>query len=566
VPARGEATFTGRRPQTDGGLERAVLDAVHEAITVQEPDGRLLWANDAAARLIGFETAEALLSAPIEGLMAAFEVFDEQGNPLAVADLPGRHALAGEDPPEVLLRYRVVATGEERYSMVKARPVFDDRGGVRFAVNVFRDVTQQQLALDALRASEARLAFISANTPKLLAASVEYTKVLERIADVVVPELADYCSIIEVGNDGSLRRALTRHADPTKTDLVERLLEYPLGGGGDQLKDMLSTGEPLLFPDIPEELLHEAAQDEEHLRLILAVGMRSVIAVPLTARGRVLGALALVTAESGRRYGDGDLVIAQDVARRAGLSLDNARLYQERSQVAETLRRSLLPPGLPEIPGIELGARYLAATEEVGGDFYDVFPRPDGRWMVVIGDVVGKGPEAAALTSMVRYTLRTFALEGRRPAKILDAVNQTMLGQIREGQFCSVACALLDPGPEGAKLSLSVAGHPLPLVRRSGGEVSSAGREGTLLGIVGDPTLEEEEIPLSSGESIAFFTDGALTEPDSRTLTAEDRLSETMASGGDSAETLAEALVSTALETRLPGREDDIAILVLRVV
>src|SRR5216684_7891933 len=135
--------------------------------------------------------------------------------------------------------------------------------------------------------------------------------------------------------------------------------------------------------------------------------MTSALVVPMVARQRTLGAITLVSSTEGRHFDAGDLAKAEELGRRAGLAVDNARLYSERSRVAQTLQASLLPRALPHIPGIELASRFRPAGEglEVGGDFYDVFPAAGGNWMAVIGDVCGKGAEAAGLTALARYTV-----------------------------------------------------------------------------------------------------------------------------------------------------------------
>ena len=551
---------------TSEGLA-AILNAVHDGITVQAPTGQLLWANDAAARTIGFESARALVRAPVEEIVAAFDVLDENGLPVPVNRLPGRLALRGEEPPEVVLRYRIRATGEEHVSAVKASPIFDEAGKVRFAVNVFRDVTDQHRVVEELRASESRLSLLAALGPELMAAAINYHQVLERVADVVVPQLADYCSIIEVTPEGSLRRAVNRHADPSKTSLVERLLSYEVADRTGQMQEVIRSRRPLLLPEIPHDLLRAAAVDDEHYELITSVGMRSAIAVPLVARGRAIGALALATAESGRTYTESDVTLVEDVARRAGLAIDNARLYEERSNVARTLQQSLLPPELPSVAGVELAARYVPAAEEIGGDFYDVFPVANDRWMIVLGDVCGKGPEAAALTSMVRFTLRAAAIHWQSAAEILADVNRALVPQVPPGRFCTAVCAVLERTEGGVRLTVAAAGHPLPLLARANDGISRVGSEGMLLGVLPDVVLEERDVLLQPGDAVAFFTDGALNEPDPNRLTAESRLATVLQENRDgSAAALAHAVENEALRTRRPGREDDVAVLVVRAI
>ena len=190
----------------------ATVNAVSDGITVQAPDGRLLLANDAAAAMLGFSSSSALLAVAPAEIMAHFELLDVEGRPLAVRRLPGRAALAGADPPEMLVRFRLRASGVERFSQVSARAVRDDTGAVAFAVNVFRDVTDRQVAIEGLRASEARQAFLASASRRLLTSSLKPRRVLEEVADLVVPELADWCAVREFSDDGRLTR---RRGRPT---------------------------------------------------------------------------------------------------------------------------------------------------------------------------------------------------------------------------------------------------------------------------------------------------------------------------------------------------------------
>ncbi|MDQ6946233.1 MAG: GAF domain-containing protein, partial [Actinomycetota bacterium] len=184
----------------------ATLNAVGEAITVQAPDGTLIMANEEAAAMLGYSSPLALLAEAPSAIMARFELLDAEGRPLSVKHLPGRAALLGQEPDEVLLRWRLVATGVERFSLVTARPVRDEAGQVRFAVNVFRDVTDRQLALEARRVSESRLAFLASASRRLLTTALEPRRVLEEVVGLVVPQLADWCAVQELTDDGRLAR------------------------------------------------------------------------------------------------------------------------------------------------------------------------------------------------------------------------------------------------------------------------------------------------------------------------------------------------------------------------
>ena len=317
---------------------------------------------------------------------------------------------------------------------------------------------------------------------------------------------------------------------------------------------MLRTGESQLWADIPDELIVAAAQDEEHLRLIRELGMTSAMMVPMRVRDRVFGVISFVSAESGRRFTDADLRLAEDLALRAATAVENARLYRARTKIARTLQASLLPPLLPEVPGIEAGALYRPAGEEheVGGDFYDLFATTENHWFAVIGDVCGKGAEAAAVTALARYTIRAAAAQDRSPAAILRWVNDAML---REGssRFCTIAVAHLDRSAPTTRLTVAVGGHPAPIVLRADGSVETAGAGGTLIGLVDDPRLAETTTELAPGDAVLLYTDG-VTEADAprRVWTPEELEAVIAAAAGATAQELVDRVADAAL-TGLAG-------------
>jgi len=295
------------------------------------------------------------------------------------------------------------------------------------------------------------------------------------------------------------------HTDPTKLAMAERLRTL----GPEELDPeqglgrVRRTGEGLLFREITDELLVNAAVNPEHLDLLRSVGMRSALIVPLTARGRTIGALTMVSAESGRLFDESDVEFAEQIARRAGLLVENARLYAERSHVARTLQRSLLPEALPEIPEWEIATLYRPAGQgnEVGGDFYD-FWEVDGDWLMMIGDVTGKGVGAAALTSLVRHTARAASDFDPRPAQILDRVNAA-LKRSPSISICTALCLRFSEG----KATIAAGGHPLPLRLNAEG-VREVGRPGTLLGAFDQVHRPETSFVMQPGETLVAFTDG----------------------------------------------------------
>ena len=316
-----------RRAEDELTSSRAELEAIFrgvgDGITVQDRDGRLVYANDAAARLVGLDGGPALLAASVPEVLARFELLDEERQPLDVDRLPGRRALAGEESPELLVCYRVRETREERWAVVRAAPVHDPDGGVRLAINTFRDVTERKHAEDRLR-------FLSESSA-ILAASLDFEETVAQLGRLAVPALADYCLVDLVEPDGSLRLATLQHADPVREEVLRELRRRypPAENAAHPVVRALGSGDPVFIGAVDEAVLREAAVDEEHLRLYRELNPSSYLVVPLVAGGRTLGTVSLGAGDSGRRYSSRDLEFATEVARRIAVAVENARLYTE---------------------------------------------------------------------------------------------------------------------------------------------------------------------------------------------------------------------------------------------
>jgi len=549
-----------------GGATRdqleAMLRGVADAVTAQAPDGRLIYANEAAVRTLGFESREALEAAPSTEVLGRFEVFDEAGEPFPMADLPGRRALLGEDAPEAIVRFRVRATGEERWAAIKANPIRDGGGQVSMAINVIEDITAHKRAELAQR-------FLSRSS-QMLSGWLDSDELLTRVARLAIPEMADWCAVDLLKADGRLERVALTHADPAlREEALELSRRYPPAAGTPGgAHEVIHSGEPTLFAEVPDDMLRSVTRSDEHYRLLRELGVRSAIVVPMTTRDRTLGALTFATGPSGRRYDEYDVEVAHELARRSATALDNNRLYSERSYIARTLQEGLLPLELAEIPGIEAAVRFRHTGDggEVGGDFYDLFETGSRGWTVVIGDVCGKGPEAAAVTALARYTLRTAALRHRLPSRSLSILNEALLRQRSDRRFCTVAYAYLEKLDGGARVGVATGGHPLPLLLRSDGSVEPVGAPGTLLGVVPDPALEDRSLILSRGDALVFFTDGVIEPRGSGEVLDEARLAELVARcAGRGADSIASTIEHAALRSHHGHPRDDIAVLVLRV-
>ncbi len=295
--------------------------------------------------------------------------------------------------------------------------------------------------------------------------------------------------------------------------------------------------------------------------------VRSYLAVPvITSDGEVAGGLFFGHPEPGMFSAEDEHMVA-GIAAQSAIAIENARLYQERTRTAQTLQRALLPPHLPEIDGLELAAIYRAAGEgnEVGGDFYDVFGQGDGSYAVVVGDVCGKGPQAAAVTALARYTLRAHAIAGLRPSYQLARLNDAMLRQQAPG-FVTAALARVELTEAAAQVKLTTAGHPHPILARADGSAQPIGDVGTPLGVIERPELPEVTATLGPGDLLVFYTDGVSEADAPRRILGEHELAALVAEkAAEGPRAVVEHLERTAVASADGHPRDDIACLALRV-
>jgi PAS domain S-box-containing protein len=540
------------------------------------PDNPIVYVNPAFEEISGYTADEVM------GRNCRFLQADDREQP-ALDEL--REALTEARECRVVLRnYR--KDGTPFWNELYVSPVHDEEGRLTNFVGFQNDITHRRrieeerdalLVKEQLARSEAvevrrRLALLAAAGPSL-SASLDYEETLEGITRLLVPELADWCLLDIVEDNGSVNQLAAAHAEEEKEDLLRRLREHRQFGQGDpgSTAEVIRTGQSVLLPDLPDTTFYERALGRgEHLDIVLRLEPRSLMCVPLLARGRTIGAITLVSSRPERRYDRDDLLLAEDLAYRCALAADNARLYRDRSEIARVLQRSLLPPHLPEIPGVEVGAEYLSVGEasEVGGDFYDLINSVEDGWICAIGDVRGKGVEAASVTALARYTIRAVTLKNDRPSEVLAALNEAMLRQLPEDRFCTTACVRLEPqdGSAGVGVDVSRAGHPPPLLVRPEGAVEEVGCSGRVLGVFPDAELRDTSLRLMPGEALVLYTDG-VTEarsPDGDFF-GEGRLRRLVRScSGLDAVTFARRIKDAVLDFQEGYQRDDLAVLVLR--
>ena len=458
-------------------------------------------------------------------------------------------------------------------------------GEVTGAIGCSRDITdevlteleRQRLTSEALAMAEQerthreRLEFL-ADINEALAASTSRREVMVKVANASVPRLGDWCSVyVFTASDQVVPEVEIAHIDPAMVAYARELAEQfpydPEGLAG--IPHVIRTATPEFYPVIDDAVLAEVHAPDVAVEVVKNLRLSSSIAVPLVKRGRVLGALALVMTDSRRRYTDDDFTIAEAVAARIASALDNLRLLEEQREIAAALQASLLPSELPVIDGLEMAVRYSANGEgvEVGGDFYDAFALSDDRWAVVIGDVCGTGPAAAAVTGLARHTIASAAWHGDDHCLVLQTFNRVMRRRHTD-TFCTAIYGTLEPVGDGVRVTFACAGHPLPVLVASDGRTSTVGVPGRLAGVFDEVEPTPTTVALHPGDALILYTDGVTDVAPPHGLSPSDleHLIARAAAGAESAEALADG-IQEALAAILPfeDRHDDIALFVLRV-
>ncbi len=408
-----------------------------------------------------------------------------------------------------------------------------------------------------------RLSFL-AEASELLSQSLDPDEALSRLAQLAVGQIADWCGIELADDDGSMRNVAVAHTDPRRVELAAELRRrYPVDENSETgVPRVIRTGEPELYRDVTDEMLVAGAQDAEHLELIRELGLVSVMIVPLQARGHTLGALSLVAAESGRHYDESDLGLAEDLARRAALAIDNSMLFRREHEAALMLQRSLLPDSLPEVPGLEFAARYEPAAPgmEVGGDWYEVVETADGRVGVMIGDVAGRGIRAASIMGRVRPALRGFVADGHSADDSIRKLD-ALIKESDRPELTTVFALLYDPRTGSAEYVR--AGHPPALVRHPDGSVEELRGGGSPpVGILADVQFSVHRAELPPGSLLLLYTDGLIERRGDDLNSALEKLKRRFAAGPDGAQACLEQLADEYGADQVP---DDVAMLAMAV-
>jgi len=486
-----------------------VMTVLDEPVAITDRAGKLVYANDAAADLVGASSRAGLLEG--SDRERAFDVYDENGSAIAHDVLPWEIA---REQAGAIVRLFHPPHGEEAWLRIRSRDIEGGDGRAVYTVTAFEDVTEMKFSEFAQS--------VFASTGELLAASMDPELMLERLVDLLVPRLADASAVLVPSRDGTLAAAAVAHVDPERERQLEALIDgVAMRRDAPGVPEMLASREPVVcdatspggWPEVAEPLA----------RGMGALGMGAVMCQPLRIGDRLIGVIGFANRTERRSFTALEQRVALRISERVALAIDNARIASERSEIADTLQKGLRPSVMPAIPGWSLAALYTPAGSEnqAGGDFYDLL-RIEGGWMAVIGDVTGHGARAASLTAMARYTLRTAGSLTNDPQRALAELNRELLDR-PGGALCSVAAITLDQ-PATGRVRIALAGHPPPLLIHAGAtrEVHPAG---PVLGAFGDASWEIAAVSLEPGDQLLAYTDGVVEARGREDRFGEERLS-----------------------------------------
>lgn len=559
--------------------ERVAELIAEEAVPAVGADAATIALLDASGENLVLAASRGYSEAGLSG-WSSFPVAAELPLSLAVRTGVPIWSHSADDAKE---RFAAIAGVEFKFEALAALPLaVEDQtfGGVAFSFRRPREFSVEerafmlaatQQAANALfratlheqeRRTRERLGFI-ARSSEFLGASLDPEEILETVAKLAVPEIADW-SAVHLVEDGVVRQVSVNHVDPERLRLAAELQErYPPDPDAPTgVHAVIRSGEPELYSDISDEMLVEAAQDEEHLRILRELGFRSAMVAPLVAHDRRLGAITFVTAESSERYTEEDLTFVHELSRHAALAIDNATRFRREHEAALTLQRALLPHRLPEVDGLRIAARYLPAGSgvEAGGDWFDALDLGDGRVDLVIGDVSGRGIPAASVMGRLRTAIGAYVLDRMSPAEI--AVRIDRLLSAMEGQEMATMM-FVRADPSTGAVEYVRAGHLPALVRSPDGTVSLlAGAGSPPLGLMAASQRPSSTDEVEPGSLLLLCTDGLVER---RGEVIDVGIARLEAAFADCKEASEECLDQLIEAVKTDAAEDDVALLLVRV-
>jgi serine phosphatase RsbU (regulator of sigma subunit) len=474
----------------------------------------------------------------------------------------GSRYRAGEFPLDRSLRTGEVVLGErieiERHDgtivviEVDSGPIRSTQDdAIDGAVAVFQDVTERMETQERLARSTRRLQQLQAVTDATLS-GLGFDDLARRLLSTLRAVLqTDSATLLLIDRSGT---ELVEHSTVgVETDGPSVTVPFGSGIAG----KIASTATPLVADDLRSYEAH---------RHWLTDVMSSLMGAPLVYRGEVRGVIHVATQER-RHFSVEELEVLELAANRIASALERASLADGRAAMAHALQRSLVPGTLPEVDGVELAALYrpFSPDAEIGGDFYGVFPHGDGSWSVAIGDISGKGPDAAAVMGLAAHTLRAAGRYESRPSAVLRALNDVLIEaeRVHAERFCTVCQMRLRPGPDHLRVTLCLAGHPLPYLARADGSAEPVGKTGTILGSFSDPTLHDVTLDLRSGDALIAYTDGLVERRDVGVEAGERQLRACLSDcRGRSADEVVRVIEDRLLTDAFI--DDDVALVVVR--
>lgn len=547
-------SFTQQELRRSRDQISAILHGIADGVTAQDVSGEMVFANEKAAEMFGFESAEELIGTHFGDVHPRMELRDEAGNPFDPLSLPSKRAFAGEEEPSALIRYTIKATGRELWTLVKSTAIREESGLPTLAITVIEDVTEH-------RQEEVAQTFL-ADASKRLSESLNLESAIDTIAEATVPRICEWCVVDLVDSAGELETVAASHVDAELESGLRSALRLESAPGRRAIvEEVLATGKLQLRGDGSELWESDDSTAAPHE----LADVRAAVVAPIVVHGKPIGVLTLARTRVNAKFSDFDIETILEFGRRAGITIDNARMHTERMRTLSSLQESLIPSDLPEFEGVSLSAAFRPseAEAEVGGDFYDAFTLPDGSLALVVGDVCGKGPRAAAVTALARYTIRTVAMSESDPAAIVAILNKALIEQIGDDRFCTIAFTkLIDIGAEDQRVEVVSSGHPKPLLLNEKGP-RAIGSVGTLLGVVESPEIDKQSVPLPSGSAIVLYTDGLSAGQSSDDAAYAVELLRDFRPNGDV--DLASAIDAAARSVQPAPNRDDVAILVASV-
>jgi serine phosphatase RsbU (regulator of sigma subunit) len=400
-----------------------------------------------------------------------------------------------------------------------------------------------------------------------LDASLDFGRTARTIVETAVPNLAELCVIDLVRRDGWVGDSIVGAANPAAAPVLEEIRRRaPLDPRGEHpVAQVLRSGRPMVWNDLTAPgVMQTVVQNEEHRQLIEEASYRSAAVAPLVARGSTLGTLSFLHASTELRYDDEDLQLLGELADRAALALDNARLYEERDRIAQNLQRGLRPPEPPYVPGLDVSVVFDPYGEgiEIGGDLYDILPTEDGCW-IMIGDVAGKGSAAAGVAVALRHSMRGLARQIDEPRELLGQLNEMLLEGRSLNDFATAVLVRLRRDGERWHFSLATAGHPPAIHVRANGPTQLGG--GSVLGAWADSPLGHHEGDLLPGETLVLATDGWFEAGPAETHVGGETFSSMVLSCADlELSTMTECLRQDAISRSHGPLRDDMVVLAVR--